>query len=809
MAAPPRPPLWAVGLLAAAGLAYEVLLTRLFAIIQWHHFAYMVISLALLGYGVSGTFLTLLGERAQRRFTGFFAANAALFGVTALAGFLLVQRLPFNAQEIAWNPRQYGYLLLMYLLLAVPFFCVANAIGLALMGYGGWIQRIYAFDLVGAGIGAAGVVGLLFMVFPLPALTLLAVLGLLAAAAAVWECGGGVSRAAALLGLGLLAAIIAVGGGAQLRPSEFKDLSQTLQVVGAEKLLERSSPLGLVTVVRNDQVPFRHAPGLSLASPVVPPAQLALFGDGAPLGVITRFAGDRQPLVYLDYLTSALAYHLLPQPDGARVLVLGAGGGAEVLQALYHGVGAIDAVELNPQVVELVRTQFAGFAGHLYRLPQVTVHIGEARGFGAGADGRYDLIQVALLDAFASSTAGLYALSESYLYTVEAFQEYLGRLKPEGVLTVTRWLRLPPRDSVKLLATAAAALERLGVADPGRRLLLIRGWNTATLVVKNAALTAADIAALHAFCRQRSFDVAWHPGITADQANRYNVLEQPYLYAAAQAILGPQRQAFFQNYKFDVRPATDDRPYFFNFFKWRSLPELLALRAGGGLGQVEWGYLVLVATLAQALLTGVVLILLPLGVVRRAVAADRGLRWRVPGFFLAIGLAFLFLEIAFIQRFVLFLSHPLYAVAVVLCAFLVFAGLGSGWSVRLERRRRPVAWAVAGIAVLGLLYLALLPGLFDLAIAWPEPVKVLLAVALVAPLAFFMGMPFPLGLAQTAARAPRLVAWAWAINGCASVVSAVLATLLAVEAGFTAVVAAAVGLYLLAALAAPGAGSGR
>lgn len=807
MPASAKPPVWAIALLSAVALAFEVLLTRLFSITQWHHFSYMVISLALLGYGASGTFLALVGDRVQGRFDRFFAGNAILFGISTVGGFLLAQQLPFNAVEIAWDSRQWWPLLAQYLVLTIPFFCVANCIGLAFMRYPDQIHRIYAFDLTGAGLGALGVVMLLFAVFPITALWILGAAGLLAALVASledrwrppwWTVAG-------ILGLVLLGFLLPERW-TTLQLSQYKGLSQALQVAGAEKLVERSSPLGLVTVVRNRQIPFRYAPGLSLAATATPPEQLGLFSDGESLGAITRFTGEREDLAYLDYLTSALPYHLLNRP---HVLILGAGGGSDVLQGLYHQAGSIDAVELNPRVVDLLRDEFADFAGHPYDRTDVQVHIQEARGFIVQSRDRYDLIQVALLDAFGAASAGLYALSESYLYTVEAFQAYLRHLNPGGMLTVTRWLRLPPRDSLRLLATAVSAMEGMGIPEPGARLLLIRGWKTTTLVVKNGSFNEPEIAALRAFCRERSFDLAYYPGMAADEANRFNLLERPYLYEGAMAILGSDREQFFQRYKFDVTPTTDDRPYFFHFFKWRVLPELLQLRAGGGLGQLEWGYLILAATLIQALLAGLILIILPLWLGNkrlRTKPTSPDIRWRVLVYFTAIGLGFLFLEMAFIQKFILFLSHPVYAVSVVLAAFLVFAGLGSHYSRHLETRwgRKPtLSWVVAAISGLTVIYLLALPPFFHWALSWPDSVKIVCTAALIAPLAFCMGMPFPLGLSWVAGSASGLIPWAWAINGCASVVSAVLAILLAVQVGFSGVVGIAVVLYLITALILP------
>jgi hypothetical protein len=811
------PPVIAVALISAAALAYEIVLMRLFSIILWHHFAYMIISLALLGYGASGALLSLAQSAVQQRFAPLFCAAAAAFGVSAVACFVLAQRVPFNPLEILWDPRQIAYLLAVYLLLALPFLCAGACVCMALARWRGQVSRIYSFDILGAGAGSFGAVALLFMLSPDDALKWIGALGWVAAALAWLECGGSLRPAAALL--------VAAGLPWLLPPawtvpamSPYKELAQTLRIPEARVVEQRFSPLGLVSVVESPRFPLRHAPGLSLNAAVEPPPQLGVFIDGEGLNALTRFDGRRDSLAHLDQVTSALPYHLLQRPG---VLVLGAGAGADVLQAHYHGARQIDAVELNPQVVDLVRRRFADYAGGIYSgavaAQPVRVHLAEARGFVAASKERYDLIQVALLDSFSASSAGLYALAENYLYTVEAVQDDLRHLQPGGLLAITRWVTLPPRDALKLFGAAVLALQRLGVSDPASRLALVRSWKTSTLLVKNGAFGNEDIAAIKAFCVARSFDLAFYPGMLPHEANRYNVVAPPDLFDGATALLGPGRDAFVQNYKFEITPATDDQPHFFHFFKWRSLHELLSLKEQGGLPLLEWGYPVLVATLAQAALASLLLIAAPAAWVSWTGARHddprprAGPRGRVLVYFLAIGFAFMFIEIAFIQKFVLFLSHPLYAVAVVLFAFLLFAGIGSAASRRLHdaaarklpELRNPVAALALAIGLSALLCLALLAWLFQHALALPDAVRIVISAALIAPLAFFMGMPFPLGLARVQANDARLVPWAWAINGCASVTGAVLATLLAIHVGFTAVVVLALVLYGIAAAARP------
>jgi hypothetical protein len=796
----------AISVISAAAIGYEILLMRLLSIVQWHHFAYLIISLALLGYGASGTFLTLTQHWLLPRFATVFVSSAVLFSLSTTGCFVLAQQLPFNPLEVMWDYRQWVYLLALYLLFCVPFFCAATCIGLTFARFKVHIGHIYRSDLLGAGGGALAIVLALFVFSPTTSLRLLGGLGFFAAALASSDRLLYRNR---WLPLVLLSCSLVLPGvwpeaWITLRLSEYKGLSQALRLPNVEVLSERSSPLGLLSVLRSSTLPFRHAPGMSLNSLVEPPPQLGLFTDGDSLSAITRDTGRREPLSYLDHLPSALPYHLLKTP---HVLILGAGGGMDVLQARYHQARRIDAVELNAQVVDLVREDYADFAGQLYRAPEVHLHIAEARGFVATSPERYNLIQVALLDSFNASAAGVHALNESYLYTVEAVQAYLDHLQPGGLLAITRWLKLPPRDSLKLFATAIVALRRSGVAHPERQLALIRSWQTVTLLVKHGAFKPEDVTAMRTFCDTRSFDVAYYPGMPPSLANRYNVLDSPEFFDGARALLADHRRDFMRRYQYHIVPATDDRPYFFHFFKWRVLPELLALRGQSGLALLEWGYLILIVALLQAAMASVVLIVLPLRMRRRPTASPWH-RGRVGCYFAGLGLAFLFIEIAFMQRFLLFLSHPLYAIAVVLCAFLVFAGLGSGYAsrvtARLEETAQPhtgraIALAVAGIVSISLLYLLSLGPIFQWGLALPGVAKVALTLVLIAPLAFCMGMPFPLGLAQVAKQAPNLIPWAWGLNGCASVLSAILATILAIHFGFTAVVGLALALYGLAA----------
>ena len=795
-------PVYSIALLSASAIAYEILLVRLFSIIQWHHYAYMVISLALVGYGASGTFLALFRQTLMRRFELALIVNITLFALSTVVCFLIAQLVPFNPDEMGFDYLQWLNLITMYLVLAVPFFFAANAIGLSLAYSRSRLSRVYAADLIGAGLGSLLIIALLFMLLPLSSLQVLAVLGLLSAWVAAWETRFH-HRYVAFVTLVLISIIAISGSWMDLKPSSYKDLQQTLRIPGTSVVAQHSSPLGFISVVESDKVPFRHAPGLSLNFPANIPHQLGVFIDGnGPLAI--NQAANAEDLEYMQHMTTALPYAIR---DYERVLIPASGTGLDVRQAMLLSNADITAIEINPQIITLVRKDYGEFSGNVYNNDRVKVINQELRGFLQHTSEQYDLLQLPLMGGFVVTSTGLQALSESYLYNKESISLYLQHLTPGGLLAINRWVRVPPRDMLKLLATVITVLEEQGHKNIDRRIALVRSWQTSALLIKNGIFTAEERDAIRNFSQQHSFDLAYLSDMRADEANQNNRLAQPYYYQAAVKLLGPERQQFLDGYKFNLQPSTNDQPYFHHFFRWQSLAEIIQLHGKGGVPLIDSGYLVILATLLQAVLVSAVLIILPLVYLRsRVTNSHQGNETiRIFIYFGALGLGFLLIEIAFIQKLTLFLHHPVYAVAVSLAAFLLFAGIGSQWSQRISMKigKRPVVISAGMVIALSLLYLLSLDGLFALLIGLPEVMRILVAVTLIAPLAFFLGMPFPLGLTYLSEHAPEWVPWAWGINGCASVISAILATLIAIHFGFNTVILVAAGLYLVVILSYP------
>lgn len=577
--------------------------------------------------------------------------------------------------------------------------------------------------------------------------------------------------------------------------SPYKSQSQLLTIPATKIIEQHSSPLGLISVVESKNTPLRNAPGLSINADVAIPEQLAVFTDADHLSTITQFDNDNTTIAYLDQTTSALPYHLKAMD---KVLVLGAGTGSDVLQARLHNSRQIDAVEQNPQVIKLIKQNYADFAGDLYSKPEVTLFNKEIRAFISSNDGTYDLVNLSLMDSFGSSSAGLYSMAENYLYTTQAVQQYLQHLSQDGYLSFTRWIKLPPRDMPKLMATVIAVLKENAVAKPAQHIMVIRNWQTSTLLVKNSDITANDIALLKQFCKQRNFDLVYYPGISQSETNQFHIMKQAYLFQSISALLSPQSEEFIENYKFNIEPSTDDKPYFAQFLKWKTLPEMVSLIDSGGLFLLESGYLILMASLVQAIIASVVLIAIPLWLWKKKLATSTKIDKRGLSYFFCLGLAFLFVEIAFIQRFVLILHHPIFAIATVLCTFLISAGLGSYFSNRLANQqltKLSIFWPVAVLSLLCLSYILGFEWISYLLLQQGDVSRYVLSVLLIAPLGFCMGMPFPLGLMQLSRTLPALIPWAWGINGCASVISAILAVIIAMEFGFSGLITVAVLLY--------------
>lgn len=796
----------AVALLAGAALAAQVVLSRLVAVALWQPYAVLIISLALLGIGASGTALALIGGRLRAAPASVFALAAAGFAVSLPAAAALIGGVGFNPLEVIWDWGQQLRLAGLCVVLAVPFACAGFAIGLVLSRFGARAGLTYFADLVGAGLGALATAGWLATRPAEQAVPLVAAAGALAAGLAVLATPGRV-RPVRLAAAALLTAALGLGPAAAPVPSPYKPEQVALTAPGAARLATRSSPLGALTLIASPEVPLRHAPGLGLTARAVPPPQLGLFRDGLGPAALPLAGPDPAAagLGYLEDQIAAVAYHL-DLPAEPAVLVLGLGGGVEVLRALRLGATRVDVLEPDRALAALVAAAGAHDAAAARPLadPRVRLIHAAPRRAIAIATRRWDLVVASPETGVGRAPAGLDAAAATPLGTVEAVRDLLDRLTERGAIVLTLGLDTPPRASLKAVATAHAALAARGVPAPADHLAVIHGWDTATLIVTRAPLTAAGRTGIARFAETYAFDPAHLPGASTSGHGPINQAGTLSLAEGVGAVIAPDAAADFRAaYKFDLAPATDDRPYAALTATPRLVPDLPALFAQGGLTLIDGGVVILVAACVITTALGGLAILAPLAARRHEAPIAPGHRGWTIGFFLSIGFGFMFVEIAAIERLAVRLGVPLDALAIVLGVMLVSAGLGAGVSRRLVPRvGRPGVAAAAAAVALGL----------AIRLAMPVPPDPLIGPVTVDPVgldlvglgavALAMGLPFPLAVRLLARDAPGLVPWAWAINGCASVTGAVLAALVALFAGTVAATAAAAGLYAVAALVA-------
>ncbi|MBI1879058.1 MAG: hypothetical protein HYR94_12710 [Chloroflexi bacterium] len=452
--------------------------------------------------------------------------------------------------------------------------------------------------------------------------------------------------------------------------------------------------------------------------------------------------------------------------------------------------------------------------------------VDEPRSFLRRTEQQFDLIIWPLTDSFRPVTAGAYTLNEDYRYTVEAFADALAHLSPHGLLIIERWLQLPPSESLRLWGTVITALDQASdrrpirhslwsqgrplTADrqtfiPARHLLALRSLQTSLIGIARSPLTIEDVAKIRQFANERQFDLIWLPDIQPEETNRFSVVPgDPYYHTFAELLTTSDPAAFFAAYPYAVAPPTDDHPFFFHFFKWQQIPEILQSLGWSWQPFGGSGYLVLGVLLALVIFLSAGLIVLPLlwrvnesmgqRVSEQQLAVSRRRSVVIFLYFALLGLGFLFVEIPLLQRFILYLGQPAYAFAVVTSALLIAAGVGSVYlSPRLSLR-----WTLPLITLLAILYPLLLPYLFDATLKLPFAGRVVITIMALFPLGILLGVPFPRGLKQVAQESPEVIPWVWAVNGCASVISAVLASMLALTWGFSVVLWSAAAAYGLA-----------
>jgi len=806
--------LFQISLLAAAALMFESTLTRFLAVAQYYHFAFLVVSLALLGFGASGSILHF--KLIFRRSASGFDANSAgrrllVMASTGFAGsvvfaYLIVNLLPFDSYRIAWDSSQVFLFALYYLSLTIPFLFVGLGVGGSLMLFREQNQQVYASNLAGSATGvltapiamwAAGVPGAVVGV------VLIGLAAGIIGSRKLIHPGRNLMILLALVGLGVFMYLTGMNfaGRAPLGMalSPYKGLTNILRIPGARTIFAKWNALSRIDVVSGGNI--RLMPGLSYAFPKNPPEQLGLAIDADSVQPITLTHPDH--FEASGYLPETIAFWLRPE---AKSLVLEPGGGLGVIQALAAHARSVTAVVNNPLVVEALDSTAGEF--NIYRDKRVTLVGSSAREFLNGTYESFDVIFIPLTDNYKPVASGAYSLTETYLYTVEALEGILGKLSDHGIFVATRWLQIPPSEEIKYLAITVDALSNRGIDRLSDKFIAFRSIQTMTILLQPDGWNLEEIKAVRSYCETRRYDLIWAPDITKDDVNRFNLLPEPYYYEAANRLINTRdREEFYNSYEYRIEPPIDDQPFFFHFFKWAQTPQVLAAIGHVWLPFGGSGYLVLVALLILIVSLSMLLIGIPYLVsIRSSIQRDKNRKsnqddrkpWHslaVLLYFSSIGVAFMLIEIPLIQRSILMLGHSIYAFSVVVFVLLCASSLGSLFSgtPRYEPR-----WAMAALTAVALITVLISDEFIQYALGWSFYAKVVGMTVCLIPIGFLMGVPFPIGMKQLVGEDDQLIAWAWAINGCASVIASVLVAILVLSTGISPVLFLGAGFYLLA-----------
>jgi len=801
-------------------IGMEVTLLRYFAATSWASFGSMVISIALLGFAVSGTVLTLSGHFFQRRFETKLLVISWLYLITIPLAFLAANFVAFNPNKML-NVHEIGpevlHLSLFFAIFFVPFFLAGLFTGLTFLHHHKSMGKIYFFDLAGAGSGSLFILAALFFVSPFDLAAVDFGLAFLAFGAVLLQTGvKGLPRIALLVSAALFLPLFLGVNSATYRT--YKPIRQAQMAAGNRALLPAPllSPLGIMEVLSNatEKATLPLSDDFSQLVPdgKIPEVYPGFYLDGNRVDGLLVTGPDNR---FVGYSLDAAPFLLLSHPD---VLVLGSGGGFGTYQALSLGAGSVQVVESNPFLIGLLRSQFAAQNGGLFLRPDVNVLINDGRSFALRDTKRYDLIEI-------SDAAIAARPDENYLLTTQALADDSRLLKPNGVLSVTVDVSDNFFYALKLLNTIVESHLDRGL-NPASRIVILRSLFRMVFLVKNSDFTAAEVAALRQFSSNLGFDAVWFPGakgtepvfslapyIPVTRAARTGdttigsspILDDDQFFGLARDVIDGRTD--LSNGVFDYRPTTDDRPYFFSLLRPDRLGLALKTYDLGGLPPQEIPSLVLYAEGVNVAFFALVIVLIPVAASlfrrRKLPSLGRGFFTRSALYFAALGLGFLFIEIVLIQKLALFLGDVIYSFTLVLASILVFAGLGSFLTEKFHRSKTLIRWAALGV-VIGVAFLIWgLPPLIRTLGTLEFPYRLLLSFVFTAPLALPLGVFFPTGLSRLTGHRRSFIPWAWSINGAFSVVSTVSARILSQSFGFTFVLVLAALLYVIAASTAP------
>jgi hypothetical protein len=739
----------------------------------------MVISIALLGFGASGTFLYIYQKRLLAQYQTYFPLllfttgilMSVVIRVTNLEPIRFDSYLLFNSTTHIWR------LLITYLLFFLPFFTGALAIGLTFVKYSEQIGKIYFFNLAGSGIGGILVLILMWYIIPSRLSSVIAVIPVIAGIV-VWPRNSSVPLKAIAL-LSIITIPLTYIYPSQLTPSEYKSISKTLLLPKAKTEHQSSSPYGLIEIISSPAI--RYAPGTSLLYPQSAPIVKSAFNNGNYAGSILP-TPKKDELFVLNYTTMALPYKI---KDNRKALIINSGTGEQIALAIANNTKKITAVEPNRMLTSILKQESTS----------VNVINREARSFLRSDTSLYNLVILPTVGSF-HGTSGLNAMQAQYNLTLQSFNDIWKKLSNNGLISISCWMDYPIKDPLKIAATLTELLEKNGIYKPENHISAIRSWNTITFTIKKNPLTKTETQKIRAYCKTMLFDPLMLPDITNNERQHYNKLTDYSLFENIDKINTPARKELYRTYPFRIKPATDNRPYFSQYLRWNSLSRLSKLFGERAIPFLELGYIIVILTLIQVTIIAALLILLPLLLKKRNTTNKTGTLL----YFGSIGLGYMFIEIVLIQQFTLYFGHPIYSVVAIISTLLLTSGAGSYYSEHIKKRKNRLWIYIAAISAIIIIYSAILTPLLQTTTALPPTLKTVIMLITVGIPGFLMGIPFPTGITLISKKTKTEIPWAWATNGYLSVISAPLALIISAEAGFTFVLLAASVLYSITAV---------
>ena len=772
----------ALALVSCATLMFEIVLTRIFSVTMWYHYAFLAISLAMFGMTIGALVVWRLPRGGV---FGGLAKWSLCFSVSILLSFFYHAYLPTNPL-IASNPVQKAiFLLLMYLVFSVPFIFSGMCMCIALTRFPSRVGRLYAADLLGASLGCLLVI---YILDGTDGPTTVVFSALLAGAGAMFFSLV-TGRQKLISGVAVYCLVLAVFFGlCAFLISAYHPLLKLGWVKGTvetDLMYQKWNSFSRVTVSGNPATAGYPA-GWALSRAYTDRKmgrQLNLQIDSSAGTVLTEYSGKSNQIEHLKYDLVNTAHYLRPK---AKVLVIGVGGGRDVLAALAFEQASVVGVEINGDILNAVNGVFGEFTGQLDALPQVRFVNDEARSYIARSGEKYDIIQASLIDTCAASAAGAFVLAEHALYTTEAWANFIGHLTERGILTFSRWYTLNgvlAPEVYRTVSLARDALLQAGTKDPRQHVVLLKPTGlyrdtVATILVSRSPFTPADLENLGRICKALQWEVLLGPGLSQGP-----IWEQ-LINGQTPAAPGVDPEAI------DLSAPTDDRPFFF----WVTKPWHLFDRNLFTLAPSAESILVLALILVVAL--SAACFVFPFLFVTRGLKGQP--IFSLAAFFLSIGCGFMFIEVAQMQRLIIFLGHPTYGLSVILFSLLLSSGLGSYWADRLSPgKARPVfILLLVAVGLVGLLS----PPICRHFESQPFAMRFALAVGLMFPAGFAMGMPFPLGMKCANPRMPSATPWLWGLNGAASVCASVVSVLVSLLWGISAAYATGFGCYVIAGL---------